>query len=33
MKLIKKNTQEITLLIKQRDKLLPLLMNGQITIE
>ncbi|WP_322933647.1 restriction endonuclease subunit S [Bacteroides sp. CG01] len=33
MKLIKKNTQEITLLIKQRDKLLPLLMNGQIAIE
>ena len=33
LKLIIKNRQQITSLIKQRDELLPLLMNGQVTIE
>ena len=32
MKQIKKNTQEIVLLFKQRDELLPLLMNGQVSV-
>lgn len=32
MKQIKKNTQEIILLTKQRDELLPLLMNGQVSV-
>ncbi len=32
MKQIKKNTQEMIHLIKQRDELLPLLMNGQVSV-
>ena len=32
MKQIKKNTQEIMHLTKQRDDLLPLLMNGQVSV-
>lgn len=32
MKQIKKNTQEMTHLTKQRDELLPLLMNGQVSV-
>ena len=33
MKAIKKNTEEIASLTRQRDELLPLLMNGQVTVE
>lgn len=33
MRAIKKNTEEIISLTRQRDELLPLLMNGQVTIE
>ena len=32
MKQIKKNTQEMIHLTKQRDDLLPLLMNGQVSV-
>lgn len=32
MKQIKKNTQEMIHLTKQRDELLPLLMNGQVSV-
>ena len=32
MRQIKKNTQEMIHLTKQRDELLPLLMNGQVSV-